>query len=441
MVEGLALARVGRNREADEHLNKAQLLCDRSQSPLAGELADMNGVVAMGRNQFPAAEALFRKSLTIARSQQDPLLEASALLNLGSVTLKQEHYDDSTLWSTDADKVAHKLGARLAEEKALGNLGWAYYRLGDLDRSVDLFHQAADESRTLGAQSDLQKWLSALGMISNDTGNLSAAEDYYKQSLALAEKSEDKEDLVDAMTSIAAIAAERQEWELATRYGKSAIDLSRSSGDRPGELDALLVEGEIASGEKNTAQAMQLFNEVAADSSSEVPLKWEAENHIARLMEDEHQQEEAQRHYAASITIFENARSSLHQEEFRLPFLTNGVRLYDDEIHFLVAQGAVDKALQLADDSRAQTLAEGLGLLNQRKYSKGSVVTKAIAMAAKANAIILFYWLGPKYSYLWIIGEGRIKMIPLPPAAKVESLVRNYREELEGPHDVRGSRK
>jgi CHAT domain-containing protein/Flp pilus assembly protein TadD len=436
MVQGLALARLGRNQEADHHLSEAQYLCDLTHSSLAGELADTNGVVAFGREDFPAAEDLFRKSLQFARQQKDQLLEITALLNLGSAALKQQHYDESILWSTDAYRSAGKLGAHFAEQKALGNLGWAYYMLGDLDKSIAFFHEAADEARSLDARSDLVKWIRSLGMVSRDTGELPAAEDYYKQSLALAQQSEDKEDLADAMTAIAAVSVERKEWDQATRYSQQAINLCRANGDRAGELDAMLVEGKIAASEKEAGRAMQLFHEVSDDPLSEVPLKWEAEDLLGRLYEDQHRPADAQRHYRIAIGIFESARSSLQKEEFRLPFLTNGVQLYDDEIHFLVTQGATAEALQLADYSRAQTLAEGLGVPNNRRGPRPSFIGNAQNTAAKTSATILFYWLGPRYSYLWAVTRDHTKLAPLPLASVINTLVRNYRKELEGPRDV-----
>jgi tetratricopeptide (TPR) repeat protein len=436
MVKGLALARLGRNKEADQHLSEAQQLCERTNSSLAGELADINGVVAFGRNDFPDAEALFRKSLQSARQQKDELLEVTALLNLGSAALKQHHYDQSILWSTDAHQAAHKLGARFAEQKALGNLGWAYYRLGDIDKSVDFFQQAADEARSLNARSDLVKWLNSLGMISHDAGQLSVAEDYYKQSLALAQQSEDKEDLVDGMTAIAAVSVERKEWEQATKYSGQAITLCRADSDRAGELDAILVQGKIAVADKDVSRAAQLFREVAEDRSSEVPLKWEAENDLGRLYEDEHRITDAQQHYKTAIATFESARSSLRQEDFRLPFLTNGVQLYDDEIHLLVTQNAIGEALQVADYSRARTLAEGLGNSGTPHNSGPSVVRNAQNTAGKIGATILFYWLGPRYSYLWIVTPSRTTLVSLPSSSVINPLIRNYREELEGPRDV-----
>ncbi len=436
MVEGLALARLDRDQEADQHLDEAQHLCELTHSSLAGELADANGVVASAGTIILRPRFSFARACKLLASRKIQCLKTMALLNLGLTALKQHHFDNSILWLTDGYQAARSLAAHFMEQKGLGNLGWAYYMLGDIDKSADFFRRAADEARALDAKSDLVKWLNALGMISHETGQLATAEDYYKQSLALALHSEDKEDLVDAMTAIAAISVERKEWDQAAKYDEQAITVSRAGGDREGELDALLVEARIAASKGDAGKATRLFREVADDSRSEVPLKWEAENDLGRLYEDEGRLADAQRHYRTAIGIFENARASLDRDEFRLPFLTNGVQLYDDEIHLLVTQGETAEALKVADYSRARTLAEGLGVLANHNPLNSHGADNPQDIAARTNATILFYWLGPRYSYLWVVTQERTKLIPLQPASVIDALVRNYRKELEGPRDV-----
>ena len=58
------------------------------------------------------------------------------------------------------------------------------------------------------------------------------------------------------------------------------------------------------------------------------------------------------------------------------------------------------------------------------------------ALAAELDATILFYWLGPQYSYLWVVSPNHIALLPLPSTASINTLVRNYLNELHGPRDV-----
>ena len=362
MVEALALERLGRNQEADEHLRKAEQLCQLEHSKLDGQLGQFEGVIAVDRGHFAEADVLFRRCLRSARTQKDEVLEAIALLNLGLSALKQEHYDSAISWSTDAYQAARILEAHFAEEKILGNLGLAYYRMGDTEKSAFYFRQAADEARELQAKNDLVKWDIALGDASEKMNQTSAAEVYYGQARALAEKSEDTGDLVDVLTALAATSLANGKWDEAIYYSQLAISLCQSHGDHMRELDVLLIEGKIAAHQNDATRAQQLFREIAADQQSNMALKWEAQESLAKLYEDEHRTADAERQYEIALATFQNARASLQDEELRLPFLSNAAHLQDDYVHFLVSQRKSVKALQVADYSRAQTLAEGAGV-------------------------------------------------------------------------------
>ena len=119
----------------------------------------------------------------------------------------------------------------------------------------------------------------------------------------------------------------------------------------------------------------------------------------------------------------------------RLPFLTNATAIYDDYIHFLVAQGKPLQALQVAEYSRARTLNEGLGLLHKgTAFAPDPLNAKEIAR--RAGGAILFYWLGEKQSYLWAITPQKTSLLPLPPASEIDAVVQRYRKSVLGPLDV-----
>ena len=436
MVEALALARMDRDPEADAHLERADQLCHLNDSSLHGELSQIHGVIELVRGNFARAEDFFRQSLLDARQQHDELLRATALLNLGLAALKQGHFDNSILWSSEGYRATHALGARFAEQKALGNLGWAYYRMGDMDKSITYFQQAAEEARKLDARNDLLKWLLALGLVSREMGQSDVAVDYYRQSLALAQQSEDNQDLVDALTALAAIFAEQQQWEQAKQFSRQAIEQCRAHNDHIGELDAMLVEGQIAAHSGDGTRAVEIFRQITADKQSDPPMRWEAQRNLARVFESQNRPAEASRQYQQALVTLENARTSLDELELQLPFLANAAHLQDDYIQFLVSQKRPLEALQVADYSRAQTLAEGLASAHNNSGPRPWAMENPQRLAGRVKANILFYWLGPKYSYLWVVTPARVALYPLPPSGEIHALVQSYRRDLLGPRDV-----
>jgi CHAT domain-containing protein len=119
-----------------------------------------------------------------------------------------------------------------------------------------------------------------------------------------------------------------------------------------------------------------------------------------------------------------------------LSFFTNASRIYDDYVHFLIAHGKADEALRWADYGRARTLAEGLGAL-PKGPSNGPPPWNVQDIARRAGGTLLFYWLGEKQSYLWVIADRKTSLFPLPPSSIIATTVEQYRRALgDGPEDV-----
>ena len=428
---GIANFRLARVREADENLAEAERLC-AGTCRAAGELARARGVIEVDRNHLSEAEQLFRQSLDIARQQHDPYLEVSDLLNLGVTAVQQGHFDESLYWSGEARRIATELGAGLTEEKALGNLGWAYYKLGDFEQSESLFLEAEHRAREIGAVRDRTEWLNTLGLVYYQSGDLSKAEENYRQSLALAQELKDPIQISGAMSTVAYVLVLKGQTDAANQYCDQALALSRASGDKPGEMLALLTKGRAAMASGNSAEAKTLLKQVARESQGDISLRWEAENSLARLYEQQGHFTAADKQYRQAVATVEAARASLKSDDLKLPFLANASHIYDDYITFLIDQGKPEQALQLADYSRAQTLAEGLGFNKKEPLA----LSNPQRTARKMQSAILFYWLGQQHSYLWAVTPSQTRLIPLPPAPEIAALAQNYRKALTASRDV-----
>src|SRR5258708_10589121 len=129
------------------------------------------------------------------------------------------------------------------------------------------------------------------------------------------------------------------------------------------------------------------------------------------------------------------ARSSVRTEEFRLSFLSTAISFYSDYIEFLISHKRIEDALQVAELSRARTLAEGLATTtNAASRVPRGVQPQLIAQKLKAS--LLFYWIGQKNSYLWVITPVKTSYFKLPPASVINPLVADYRKALLRIHDA-----
>jgi CHAT domain-containing protein len=435
ILQGSAYVPLDRLEESDQRLTAAQELAGALGSPLAAEIARARGALERRRNNLEGAEAFFRQSLRLAREQHDEHLEMTDLSNLGVVAVQVEHYDEAIDWSNAANEKAQLLEDRQTTQKTLGNLAWAYYKMGDFEKSLALGAEAEKKASELGTVHDQILWLNNLGLVYYQLNQFSVAEGYYRQSLALAQQSRNSAQIIDALNELAFVSVKTGNFTQAQQYSEQAFQLAHARNDRSSELSAILVEGEIAARQGKPEEAEEKFHEVANAKESDLSLRWQAQNDLAELYERDHRLPEADKQYQQALATIEQSRATLQHEEFKLPFLANAAHLYDDYIRFLVEQGQDRRALQVADYSRARTLAEGLGVLPKNSRADAPGVDPQ-QIASQAHATILFYWLGRKQSYLWAINGSHTARFPLPPAAEIDAAVQRYRQALLGWQDV-----
>jgi len=438
-IKGVAYARLHSFPDADRSLEQAEKLCRGASDPSCGSVIRAQGILALERGQVAPARTFFERSLSFAHLNGDRFLEASALLNLSASSLKEEHFDEAADLSDAAYRSATAIDAESMAIKSLGNLGWAHYRLGDSERALQLSLEAEKTAAELGDVFDQENELTNLGYIYMDQRKPDLAAQSFQRALELAAGLKAKQDLYNALRVLARLGLQTGDVDKASEYAERALQIARESSNRSDELYPMLVQGQVAARRGDTAKARQIFTAVEQDQVCPVFLKWEAQHSLARLYEDEKQLDTADREYRAALATFESARDTVRREDFQLSFLTNAAHIYDDYVHFLVAQGKSDEALRWADYNRARTLLEGLGLLSKGPSNASHAGPPPLhprEISRQAKGVLLFYWLGEKQSYLWAIAPQKTILFPLPPGADIEALVQRYRTALKGPQDV-----
>jgi CHAT domain-containing protein/Tfp pilus assembly protein PilF len=430
-LEAVSLTRLQRLSGADQRLTEASEICLQQVVKACGEVPRARGVLAMQRGDFAAAKAFFFESLQYARSHNDKWLETTALLNLGTASLQQEHYDEAGDWCRSANRAAVDLQAEDLAQRSLGNLGWAYFGLGDKARALDLFLDAQHHARILGDVSTEVSWLTTTGDVYWNTGDFIRATQSYSHALSLAKQIRSKEDIVNTLEDLAHASIDAGKLEEANGYLQQLGPFLSANSNRLDELDVTLAQGRIAAAKRNDKDAEALFRIVEKDPASQTSMRLGAEHELALLYESEGRTADADRMYRTSLGTFEAARADLKNEESKLPFLANATGVYDDYIHFLVAQHKTDEALALADRSRARTLEQGLGVTTDARTAANTPLHPG-EIARNTNATLLFYWLGEHESYLWAISPAKTSMFTLPARSRIEPMVERYRKALLG---------
>ncbi len=429
-LKSVALARLREFDEADLNLRKAEALCDASQDVICGVVLRARGVFFLQQGQPAKAKRLFEQTAIFARLHGDRFLEATTLLNLGLGALREQHFDEAIDWTDAAYRTALVLGAGTVAEKALGNLGWAYYYLGDPEKSLERSLEAEKLATQAGADTDRLTWITATGYVYASRGDLASATHSYQEALDLANKTGGTEAIYDTSRALALVSVESGDLGAAQSYSDRAREIALADKNRLEELYPLFVKGLIAAKSHEEAEAERIFREVESDPQTNASLKFRAEYALAQLYETQGRSAAADREYQTALKTIEASRSSLKREDSKLPFSNNARRVYDDYVHFLVANKKTDDALRWADFSRARTLNEGLGLLPQ-EGSVGPPPLAALQIARRAGGTLLFYWLGEKQSYLWAITPQKISLFTLPPSKEIDAAVHRYRESLK----------
>jgi CHAT domain-containing protein len=432
-IDAVALIHLQQFSPANSRLQEAESLCGRGTEPVCGEVTRARGLLAMEQGRFSDARTFFLMSLESARANSDRRLEATSLLNLGAAMLQQEHFDEALDWSKSALQASLASGDENLNEAALGNLGWAYFGLGDTDRALELFLDAERRATEIGNVRNQLKWLSTAGNAYLVSRDLTRATQSYRLAIDLAKRINSKQDIVNSLEDLAHISIAAGDLDGADSYLAQLAPLVAATASRLDDLDVMLAQGKLAAARRQDQQARDIFRAVEKDPDSQTSMRLGAEHELARLFESEHDIDEADDMYRTALTTFESARSDLKEEESKLPFLTNATPIYDDYIHFLIQQGKSNLALAVADQSRARTLAQGLGLAAAKPFKPAPL--RPSEVARKARATLLFYWLGEQRSYLWAITPRETALFPLPPQGQIVPVVERYRNAILGPVD------
>ena len=425
----LAHVHLGQPQLADQELREARQLTESSHSKLEGELLQTKGIIETHRDQFADAKNSFRESLEIARKQNDRFLEASNLLNLGWVALHAEHNDEALDWFHASSQIARSLQARVLLESDLGNIGWAYYKLGDYEKALMNFQQAEEQARSLGAPVSQVNWLNNAGLSLYQLGDLKGAEDYYRRALSAAQSIDSKELIANTRSSIALLFFQQGQFDSARLETDEALKSARWLQDKSTELDPLFLQALLAARQANSPDAERMLLQIHHDSADAPSLQWEVENSLGDFYVSRRRPQLAGKWYRKSIRTFETQRSSVKDEELKLPFFANGDALYHDYADFLIESKKPNEALQLLDLGRARTLADGLGTAKpSSQTSKESVDAQSVAR--RLNAIILFYSLAPEKSWLWAVTANSTRLFVLPKQQEIEAGVQHYQKAI-----------
>jgi tetratricopeptide (TPR) repeat protein len=183
---GLALARLGRLKEAIARYNTALDTYEQSKNPgFEASVLNNLGTAHMHVGLISQAKHFYEKALTIdrefhnkrglvvVRKTQNVESEGHALGNLGLAYCNLGNYTKAIDYCNQSLSIKRIIGDRVGEANSLGNLGKAYSGLGDASRAMCCYEQALIIFRDINYPHGEALVLNLLAVIYAQIGNLS----------------------------------------------------------------------------------------------------------------------------------------------------------------------------------------------------------------------------------------------------------------------------
>jgi CHAT domain-containing protein len=420
---------------AEQFLQEAARIVAPLNLPTLQAVIEMRlGNVQVKQGRIDLGERALRHVIELTGAQRDFTLQATAMTNLGVLFLNAFRLEEAVYWFDKAGALFRQSGSTTFYYVTVGNLGSCYQRLGDYEKALAYFQEAETHARQIGDRYGEELWIGDSGEVLYDRGDLPQAARKFQQALAIA-KSRDKneKDLTGWWYyNLASLSLDLGDFEAAERYNQEALRLRQAIANRS-DYYPRLNEAHIAAGRKDQ-RAEGLYRGLIAENREGIdPVQMlEAQAGLAGLLAGKGNFDQADAQFREAITDLESRRMALASIDNRVTYLASLIRFYDRYINFLVDRKQPERALEVAESSRARVLDERLQTKTQHAVVRAARLRE---LARSSHSVFFSYWLGKKRSFLWAVTPGGIALHELPPEGQIEPLVAGYRSFIENLRD------
>ena len=421
-----AMSLLGRTGEVTGQLEAAHKVAEAARADdVLVDIETYQGLLLIRHQQYDDAEGVLRTALARARALHSAYSEAGVQNNLGLSRRFRMLFDEAIPYFQRAAELAGPR-SRTLYAVARSNLATCYRELGEHERALEIHLQSVAQYERSGAKVYLQLSLGEAGRACMMKGDLRAAIPYLQRALSLAGEAGNNRDAALWAGNLSECYSGLNDWQNAATFNQEAIRLKTAANVHTLYYNVLNA-ARIERGRGNSAEAARLYQQAIDEGNTDPSVVWEAHAGLGAVALQQHQPAAAVQQFEAAVIILEKTRADVGSTELKLPFLTQRISLYQDYVEALIDQGHSDRALAVADSSRAQVLAGHPG-----SVAGGRLPADVFrALARRNNALLLSYWLGPTRSHAWVVSAREIHHVELPPAAGIEAQVREYEDAIE----------
>ena len=371
-----------------------------------------------------AARRMFLEARRRAAGIHDRYHEAIALNDLGMMSIRQFRFDEAIAWLAEALVSARQANAGLAIAVALNNLAMCYTQLGAFDDAARWREEAIRWFGPGELKSMRRDRLGETGRTYAVQGDMRRATEYFREALALARELGDSDEIRRWNNNLAGGLAALGEWDEAEKANQEELALATSAA---AQAFAQLNAAGIAAGRRRFDDAIRAYKAAIA-ASTEPSVLWQSLAGLGKTYSLTGKEVEARRQFDKALQVIDQNRSGLSSDQYKITFLSRLINFYQDYVESLMHSGASERALDVADSSRARILAETVALESLPRRHTAADLQK---FARQSGIVLLSYWLAPRQSYAWVIAPQRMQCFGLPPDHEIRDLVEQYQAFVE----------
>lgn len=240
-------------------------------------------------------------------------------------------------------------------------------------------------------------------------------------------------EIIDVNYSLASLLLQMQKAPEAKPYIDEAEILSQQIDDTSDIQIGNLLKGQFLAKADHIAEAKALLLKVEQETKPFPTTQLEAQHILAQVYEQSDDTMQAEHWFKESIGTYREQRAQLKTDDARLPFFENGHDLYLDYVAFLVRNHRTDEALNVIDQGRAETLAEGLGYKDKRDSQRPLSLKQ---LSRQSHAVILVYALSSPSSYLWASNGKQSGFYLLPDRSAILAAAADHQREILAARDL-----
>ncbi|MCI0485008.1 MAG: CHAT domain-containing protein [Blastocatellia bacterium] len=302
--------------EENKHDGRYELSLEPARKATARDRKSLAAEQACARADILRAEwkatslrkaiTLYEGSLSVWRSIDDRLGEASALINIGDTYSTMGENRKSLDYFERGLSLSRAIGDQLLEIESLNRLGYAYIDLNDREKPISYLNEALLLSRETGFIRGEAESLNNIGLAYYVRGNMVQALEYCNRALALWQTTTDSRGRAETLMNLGYTNGDLGDKRKALSLYKEALALWRQVKDRRGEALALTAMGGVYSVLGDKQEALKLHNDAL---------------HIFRALGDKHSE-------AAACNGMGYAYDDLGDKQNALTYYERALRLY-----------------------------------------------------------------------------------------------------------------